>query len=58
MQFLYCFDKNTKDKLVLNGYKFMYEKHLGEKIIFLFANNTDKLTFSKGEVFYTDKLTF
>ena len=58
MHFLYCFDKKTKDKLILNGYKFMSEKRLGEKTIFLFANNKNKLTFSKGEVFYTDKLTF
>lgn len=56
--FLYCFNEETKLKLITNGYKFIKEVKFQDKTGFLFANNGIKLTFDKSEVLYTNKLYF
>lgn len=59
MNFLYCNDVDTKEKLISRGYSLISEKVVGDKKVFLFANNkTDKITFDDLKVFYTNKMTF
>ncbi|MFR2887402.1 MAG: hypothetical protein ACLTDM_04275 [Clostridium butyricum] len=58
MKMIYCFDESTKKKLQANGYKFMCATKLRGKNAFLFMNNGTKLTFSDGEVEYSNKLYF
>lgn len=58
MDFIYCFNKETKEKLLMSGYTFISEtNHLGNKA-YLFWNNGNKLTFSNGEVEITNKMYF
>lgn len=58
MNLIYCFNKSTKNKLEANGYKFLCEAKLKGKNAFLFVNNGTKLTFSEGEVEYSNKMYF
>ena len=56
--FLYCFDDETKEKLIKKGYKFLCKNKKSDKIIYVFEN-TQKENFSKDDkVFTTNKLYF
>lgn len=56
--FVYCYNEEAKQKLILNGYNFVSEKQVGDKVIFIFMNNGKKINFDKNEVFYTNKMTY
>lgn len=58
MKFIYCFSEDLKEKMMLNGYEYMNKVKYKGKEAFLFANNSNKLTFTNGEVVITNKLTF
>ena len=54
-----CFSELTKERLIRNGYKLLNEVKTGSKTIYYFKNEIDsKLTFSKDEVVYTNKLFY
>lgn len=57
--FIYVFEEQEKDKLILNGYKFICKNQIGGKISYVFENN-NKLNFAKEniEVYKTNKLYF
>lgn len=59
MNFLYCFDKETKEKLILNGFNFIRESEMGGKQAFLFMNNGNHMKFENNKkVFMTDRMCF
>lgn len=59
MKFIMCFSEETKERLIRNGYKLLNEVKTGSKTIYFFKNEIDsKLTFSKDEVVYTNKLFY
>lgn len=57
--FIYVFEKQEKDKLILNGYKFICKNQIGDKIAYVFENN-NKLNFTKENIkaYKTSKLYF
>lgn len=57
--FIYVFSESEKDKLLLNGYKFICKNNIGDKIAYVFENN-NKLNFEKEKIkaYKTTKLYF
>lgn len=60
MNFLYCFDKETKEKLEQHGYRFIKELSLNNSKAFLFFNNIDSSTFQfeKQNIVFTNRMNF
>lgn len=52
--FLYCFDVETKDKLLTNEYKYIGEKTMKNQKVYVFFNNGKHLNFEKGKVMITN----
>lgn len=58
MRFIYCIDEEIKEKLIKNGYKFISENSIGNKLIYIFEDN-QLITFEKQDrIFRTNKLYF
>ncbi|MBP3916383.1 hypothetical protein [Clostridium sp.] len=55
---IYCFDKETKEQLLLSGYTFLNEVEFENSKAYVFLNNGTKIHFEKNKVFYSDKLRF
>ena len=56
--FIYCIDEETKEKLIKNGYKFISESSICNKLIYIFEDN-QLITFEKQDrIFRTNKLYF
>lgn len=57
--FIYVFEEQEKDKLILNGYKFICKNQIGDKNAYVFENN-NKLNFAKENIkaYKTSKLYF
>lgn len=56
MKFIYVYDEETKNKLIKDNYSFLSEKIINGKKTFLFANDSNKINFSKDKVKYSNKL--
>lgn len=59
MMFVYVFTELEKDKLILNGYKFICKNKIGNNLAYVFEDN-NKLNFEKEKmkVYRTSKLYF
>ena len=56
--FIYCIDEEIKEKLIKNGYKFISENSIGNKLIYIFEDN-QLITFEKQDrIFRTNTLYF
>lgn len=56
--FIYCIDEETRDKLLLKGFKFICDNAIGDKKCYVFEDNK-LMTFSKEDkIFKTNKLYF
>lgn len=60
MNFIYCFDDESKDKLLLKGFELINNSvNYNGKKAFLFINNKEtKLNFDTLNAEYSNKLTF
>lgn len=59
MKFIYCYDDNTKERMMLNGYEFISEVQFKGKTAFLFVNNSNKLKFTnEDKVEFSNKMYF
>lgn len=58
-KFIYCFEKQDKNELIKKGYKFLMEKIIDEKKIYVFLYD-DKLnfTFDKKKFVLTNKMQY
>ena len=59
--FIMCFTEDTKNKLIGQGYELLNEINNNNKTIYYFKNNNSlnkKLTFSKNEIIYTNKMLY
>lgn len=56
MNFIYCYDDITKDKLIKNGYDFMNETTYKGKKAFLFMNNGNKINFTNDNLEFSNKM--
>lgn len=59
-RFIYCFTENSKKYLILNGFKYICEQRIGEKTVYVFNNDSDKLNFTldKSKYVLDNKLFF
>lgn len=60
MGFMYCFDNETKDKLIKKGFKFLKEAQMNGSKAYIFISN-DKLNFDeidRNKVLLSNKLNF
>lgn len=59
MMFVYVFTELEKDKLLLNGYKFICKNKIGDNLAYIFEDN-NKLNFGKENIkgYKTSKLYF
>lgn len=60
MGFMYCFDNETKDKLIKKGFKFLKETQVSGSKAYIFISN-DKLNFNeidRNKVLLSNKLNF
>lgn len=59
-KFVYVFSENDKKELILNGFTYICEQHLGNKIAYVFNNDSKKLKFAldKSKHFTNNKLFF
>lgn len=59
-KFIYCFTENDKKELILNGFKYVCEQHIGEKTVYVFNNDCEKLSFTldKSKYVLDNKLFF
>lgn len=57
--FIYVFSESEREKLILNGYKFICKNQIGDKFAYVFEND-NKLNFNKLniKVYKTNKLYF
>lgn len=57
--FIYVFSETERDKLLLNGYKFICENQVGNKSAYVFENN-NKINFEKLNImaYKTNRLYF
>ena len=56
-----CFTEDVKNKLIGQGYELLNEINNNNKTIYYFKNNNSlnkKLTFSKNEIIYTNKMLY
>lgn len=58
MKFIYCLDEVDKEKLINEGYKLIKQQNIGDKVAYVFANNTNKICFESKNVYFSNKLTF
>ena len=56
--FLYCFEDETKEKLIKNGFKFINTKVVNNKPVHIFENNNKKVFSKEDKVYITNKLYF
>ena len=59
--FIMCFTEDVKNKLIGQGYELLNEINNNNKTIYYFKNNNSlnkKLTFSKNEIIYTNKMLY
>ena len=59
--FIMCFTEDTKNKLIGQGYELLNEINNNNKTIYYFKNDdslNNKLTFSKNEIIYTNKMLY
>ena len=56
MNFIYCYDEETKEELIENNYDFMCETKYKGKKAFMFVNNGNKLKFANNEVDCSNKM--
>lgn len=57
--FIYAFDEETKFLLNKNGYRFIDEKTIDNKLVYIFADNPHvKMEFEKGKIMRTNLMTF
>lgn len=59
-QFIYCFTENDRENLTKNGFKFICKQRMGDKIAYVFNNDSEKLNFTLDESKYVldNKLFF
>ena len=57
-KFIYAYDDYTRDKLSNDGYDFIQEINYKGKKAYLFENNKDKLSFTDGNLEFSNKLCF
>lgn len=55
---IYCFDIETKERLLMGGYTYLNEVNFENAKAYVFLNNGVKLNFEKNKVFYTNQLRF
>jgi hypothetical protein len=55
-QFIYAYDKITKEKLENNGYEFMNEINYKGKKAYLFINNGNKMNFTNDNLEFSNRL--
>lgn len=55
---IYCFDTETKEKLLMSGYTYLNEVEFDNTKAYVFLNNGTKANFEKNKVFYTNQLRF
>ena len=59
--FIMCFTEDVKNKLIGQGYELLNEINNNNKTIYYFKNDNSlnkKLTFSKNEIIYTNKMLY
>ena len=59
--FIMCFTEDVKNKLIGQGYELLNEINNNNKTIYYFKNDdslNNKLTFSKNEIIYTNKMLY
>lgn len=56
MNFIYCYDEPTKDKLIENGYDFMNETNYKGNKAYLFMNNGNKINFTTENIEFSNKM--
>jgi len=59
-KFIYCFNETDKKELILSGFSYICEQHMGEKTVYVFNNDSKKLKFEldKSKYFTNNKLFF
>lgn len=58
-KFIYCFNEEDKKELILNGFTYICEQHLGNKTVYVFNNDSKKLKFKLDDSKYvTDNKLF
>lgn len=60
MKFIYCYDEESKEKLISKNYSFIREVKWHDKMAFLFINDgvEDKLLFSNSNIELSNKMCF
>lgn len=56
MNFIYCYDESTKEKLINNGFDFMNETNYKGKKAYLFINNGNKINFTNENIEFSNKM--
>lgn len=59
-KFIYVFNEEDKRELILNGFSYICEQHVGEKTLYVFNNDSKNLKFSldKSKYVMDNKLFF
>lgn len=58
MKMVLCFDNETKEELLRNGYKYFGKRDVSGRTAYVFFNNGNKLNFEKNKVMFTNILHF
>lgn len=59
MNFIECYDEETKEKLLSYGFKFISDESIGDNKVFLFQNNLKKINFDKSmKINVTNRMVF
>lgn len=45
-KFIYCFNEEDKKELILNGFTYICEQKMGNKQVYIFNNDSNKLNFT------------
>jgi hypothetical protein len=56
MNFVYCYDEETKEELIRNNYDFMRETSYKGKKAFMFINNGNKLKFLENKIELSNRM--
>ncbi|MDU6996525.1 MAG: hypothetical protein E6356_16845 [Terrisporobacter othiniensis] len=59
-KFIYVFNEEDKKELILNGFKYICEQKMGNKQVYIFNNDSNKLNFTldKSKYVMDNKLFF